>query len=747
MNTKALAIAAGLWVPMVASAATDATVTEQQESLAERLEQALSKTGISIGGQFRGEIGASELSGNAEEKAKRDNEQIGYTSIDFDLRARPNTATTARAVFRMHLDHNNFFGAPYAPIQTRWLSMDGGMLGMLYYHLGNMSSRWSPLTLWSDEPSFLYTPRIFAQQQKAAMGERFLGGNNRNLQGFDLGLRAAVPAASIDSFNLEVMAAKLLSTGPIASPSMDNPVISTKGLFGDKVAAYPDSLANFDRWALGARGSVTFLKGITLGANYLGVKDLKSTFGSNKSTALQRSRWNKIDSAGTELTTRDTVAEKWNKNLGIDPITYGDFTRDTLAQDGRVISMLGDLDGAKLMGNNSLILGLEGELAMSSWQTMSGRDLTILSSKADSARITGAFYAVGVTDSGWFKPVYSNRSGNALNVALKAGWKADSWTGKVRLGYLANDSLFRSDLAQSPVFLQGRVYNTEQDFVEGTAVPLMHYNTFDALYHYAHRWVAEDANQYAKGPYDKIAYTNYAPGMVDPSLGMWTAAVKDAYTAYAAAPNDSDAQDALYATSLQGLAWDRELQLVLPVGEASANRVGPKFGLDFDLMQGGVEVKLDGYMLQEAKGSILDSMNQAVAEKAKFQQVQAGTRVRVDRFIDGWTMPIELTGSYGLSTAKGGLSLDYQSTAINAGLYVGVMKRVALTGGFQQIKGKDKLFAVDRNLTNMAGGLEFKVQEGATLLAMYNLLKTEYPNAARYDFDQSIWSTKIAVSF
>lgn len=746
MNTKALAIAAGLWVPMVASAATEATVTEQQESLAERLELALSKTGISIGGQFRGEIGASDLSGNAEERSKRDNEQIGYTSIDFDLRARPNTATTARAVFRMHLDHNNFFGAPYAPIQTRWLSMDGGMLGMMYYHLGNMSTRWSPLTVWSDEPSFLYTPRVFAQQQKAAMAERFLGNNQRNLQGFNLGLRAAVPAASIDSFNVEGLAVKLLTGSPIAD--IASPVLSNSGMFGDKVFRYPDSLANFDRWGLGARGNVTFLGGITLGANYIGVKDLKSTFGSSQSEMLYRTRLTKINTAG--VFQRDTLAEATTPELDLIGAEYGDFVRDSLAQDGRVVSLLGNVDGAKLMGNNSLILGLEGELAMSSWQAMTGRDLTVLGTKADSVRITGSTYAVGTMDSGWFKPVYSNQTGNALNVALKAGWKTSSWTGKVRVGYLANDSLFRSDLAQSPVFGQGRVYNSEQDYVAGKPVALMHYNTFDALYHYAHRWIAEEANQYAKGPYDKIAYTNYAPGMVNPTLGNWTAAVKKAYTAYDTAKVDSVRQvrqTTLYATSLQSLAWDRELQLVLPVGEASANRVGPKFGLDFDLMQGGVEVLVNGYILQEAKGSILDSFTQVTAEKAKFQQIQAGTRVRVDRFIDGWTMPIEVTGSVGLSTAKGGMALDYASTAINAGLYVGVYKRVALTGGFQQIKGDDKLFEVDRTMTNLAGGVEFKVQEGATLLAMYNLLKTEYPNAARYNFDQSIWSTKIAVSF
>jgi hypothetical protein len=378
-------------------------------------------------------------------------------------------------------------------------------------------------------------------------------------------------------------------------------------------------------------------------------------------------------------------------------------------------------------------------------------------------------------DTGYFVPVYEAKNGLAVNIGLNAGWKTDKMMIKARGGFLMNDSAFRSDLAQSPVFYPalGRVFNTEQDSFGTLSNGLRHYNTFDALYHQVHRYVPEDRNEYAKSPYDKNAYSNYAAGSVNPSMSSWTVSVANAFKAKktiedtiaaviargGAATGDSAklanntknllpvAVRTLYVTALDGFAWDRDLQLVLPVGEASANRVGPKFGLDFDLMQGGVEVKVDGYMLQEAKGTILDSAKQLVAEKAKFQQIQAGARVRADRFISGWDKPIELSGSVGLSTAKGGAALNYQSTVINAGLYAGVIKRLAVLGGYQLIDGKDKAFFVDRKQSNMAAGLEFKVQEGAYLLGMYNLVKTEFPNATQYNFDQTIWSTKISVSF
>lgn len=793
MNTKALAVAASLWVPMVASAATELTVTDRQEALSAQLEEILAKTGISIGGSFRGEVGSSKLGGtysyakrtedggdaafSGAQYAARDDEQIGYTSVDFDIRARPNTATTARAVFRMHLDHANFFGSPYVPIQTRWLSLDGGFFDMAYYHFGDMKIKWSPLVIGATEPGFLYTPRIFAQQQKQAMDERFIGGGARNLQGLNLGLRAAVPNLQIDSFDVSMLAAKLLSAGPVGAVGSIN--TSKWSLSGDKVTGQLDSVANFDRWALGGKGSVSFLRGITVGGNYLLVKDLRSTFGSAdtikpivRRTYLRRD--SVVGGVAVKSTPLDSVGWVISGNQRI--------AADTIIQNGSVVSGNLGLNASRILSNDALIAEMNVDVARSAWDVYTSKGMgTILKTRIDSP-LVGTRRTYSQVDSGYFAAVFENKAGLALNLSIAGGWKAESWVAKIRAGYLMNDSLFRSDLAQSPVFFKqmGRIFNTEQDVfdrIENTYTTLRHYNTFDALYHNVHRYVAEDRNEYAKSPYDKLAYSNYIGGKVSPSLGSWTSNVKGAYGDYKATLDTIAAIDArfatqtgvarrtdstnrltamqqvgsdkavLYLTALDAFDWDRDIQLVLPSGEASANRVGPKFGLDFDLMQGGLEVKVDGYMLQEAKGTILDSANQLVAEKAKFQQVQAGLRTRIDRFITGWDKPIELSGSVGLSTAKGGTALNYQSTVINAGLYAGVIKRLAVLGGYQLIDGKDKAFLVDRKQSNMAGGLEFKVQEGAYLLGMYNLVKTEFPNAPEYNFDQTIWSTKISVSF
>lgn len=768
MNTKALAAVACLWLPVVASAADDQDVTAKLDTLSQKFEKILSSTGISIGGQVTAGFGASDMSGNGEDPTRRSDEPIGFTQTDFDLRARPNSVTQARAVFRLYLDDASFFGSPYTPFETRWLSIDGSAQdGMLYYHLGSIQEKWSPLTIWSPDPSFVYTPRVFAQEQQTAENERFLGNNVRNLTGFNIGLRAAVPQAKIDSFDVHLLAAKLLTGAALGDPASE--LISKINSSADGTTGYPDSLANFDRWAVGGRGTITFLGAFNLGANFLGVKDLKSTYGmTDTAHRYVLKTVTAFDSTGGVITKRALQASPTYTQLLAAGNSDYNIGRDSLAQNGRVISFQAGADIGKAIGNKSLVLDFQGELALSSWDVVTGRTLqNIVGTKDSTTHVTGGFDSLQY-DTGYYAPVVTTYSGSALNLDLRAGWKGDDWTAVVRVGYLLTDSAFRSDLAQTPVFNQalGRIYNSDQD---GNG--LLHYNTFDALYDNVHRWVAEDQNEYAKSPYDKLAYTNYVGPSLNPALGGWTSATASAAKQYATDKFKVDSilvaggdttglfslkqeKLALYQTALEGAGFDRDLQLVLPGGESSPNRVGPKFGFEGNILNGGVEALVSGYMLQEVKGTVLDSGNE-VAQKATFQQVQGGVRLRLDRFLPKWNtllnpknpIPLELSASAGIASAKGGTALDYSSTEIAASAYVGILPRLSLLGGYQTITGKDKIWMIDQNVSDMAAGLEFKIQEGAYFEALYSLLKTEYPNAPEYNFEQSIWSTKISVSF
>lgn len=815
MNMKAIAAAACLWVPVAASAADDQSA--KIDTLAKRFEQLMATQGISVGGQFRGMYGGAEFSGNSLDKSRRNDEQIGYTSVDFDLRAKPNSVTQARAVFRMHMDHASFFGSPYTPLETRWLSIDGSAVdGMLYYHLGNVLQKWSPLTMWSPEVGYLYTPRIFALAQKTAMEERFLGNNNRNLQGVNIGFRAAVPPAHIDSFDVSLLAARLLVAAPIGSPAsqfISNYSVNKK----QDGPGWPTSLANYDRILLGGRANVAFLGGMQLGLNFLQNKDLKSTFGSTD-TATMKSKYTisipgKADSVAYDLA-RD---------------------KDSLITNGIVMGGQLKVDGAKLLANSNLILGLDAEFAHSNWDYFKHTDVKTLKTdiQIDSAT-NPALWVTTRTETGTINPVYEAKSGNGLNLGLKAGWKGEAWSAALRGGYIMNDSLFRSDLAQTPVFNKefGRVYNSEQDVIDlttGKYVKPKHYNLFDAMYNNVHHWIAEEQNEYSKNAYDKLAYSNYVAGSAqypffaltarlpiakanmdsgavfyarekngfDSTLAILMGKIDSTKALPVKTPADSIAlglvnrgalsariytdsvvvvektkyrqnveasykkniiatKTALYRLALDGFQLDRDMQYVLPGGEASANRVGPKVGIDAQVANGGVELTSNVYMLEEAKGTIMDSLAQVSATKAKFQWIEAGLKLRGDKFFPNWNtllkpkapLPLELSASFAQSSTKGGLYLDYASQQIGVSAYVGIVPRLSVLAGFQQVKGDDKtLLEIDRNYQNIAGGFEFKIQDGAYFLAQYNLLKTEYPNATEFDFQQDIWSTKISVIF
>lgn len=639
MNSKATAAALTLAIPLAVMAQT--SIEDQQSKIEKALENVLSKQGLSVGGLATGEYLKSDFSGTATDEALRTTEPVTYTQVDFDLRARPNATTTARAVFRMHLDWPNFWGSPSTPLETRWLSLDGKAAGMLYYGVGDMSTRWSPYTMWAPDVGFLYTPRLFEQAQQQAMSERFQGENKRNLQGLQFGLRAAAPDLAIDSFDVGLLGAKLASADHTSAEQLK--------------AAYPFNWGAFDRYVLAGHGDVTFLKAVSLGGTYLIDQDLKSTW---------------------DVAPGDTASAR--------------VGRDS-AQSGTVVAARAGFQADKLLDMGGIKAGLNVEFAHSSWD--------------------GYIYRSG-TDT------VPKLTGSALNAAVNAGYVIPSVLNvRVTGGYLQNDSAFRNDLAQSPTFHGGRILNTEQ-LAKSTGWDS--WNTFDAMYHNVYRFIPEaNSNNTVKNPIEKNNYTNQ---VFDP-------------TQY----------------SLKQLDWN--LQMVLPGGEATANRVGPKIDLDASILDGAVDLKGAFYSLQEVKASF-DS-----GSKAKYQKIQAGAKVRIDKFLNGiWDLPLEIAGSYEQNTGKAGDQFNYVSTVLNAGAYIAVHKRVALLAGYQSIDGKQKTDIADSLLvaeggpvsnkqTNLGLGVEVKIQEGAYLIGMWNKLTTKYTNLTDKDYDQDIVNVKLQMAF
>ena len=712
MKTKATIALFGMALPLVVGA--QESVSQKQESVERALEGILSKAGLTLSGRATGEYLGSTLDGSTMVDSLRKNEPVTYSQVDFDLRARPNSVTTVRAMFRLHLDWPNFFGSPYTPFETRWLSIDGKAQDILYYSVGSMSLKWSPYTIYGNDVGFLYTPRLFAQMQEQAMGERFLGNNVRNLDGAQIGARAAIPAAGIDSFNVGFVVSRLSS----AASNADQPPRFT-----------PYTLGEFDRPLLGGRFDVTAFKGASLGATVLHSRDLKGT------------HWN-----------QDTT-------LWISPSDPGGRILRNQAEIGNVLGGRVGVELGKFV-ELPLAVGLKAEFSNSSWE-YGGQVLDTTEYMADRL-----FSELLIPDSALTR---RKITGMAFAADLELGYKYESMVnGTMSVGFQKNDSGYRNDLVQSQTFTPGRILNSEQD-VTGVS----HYSVFDAMYHNVHRFVPETkSNEMAKNPIEKVAYSNQIGYSVAPRL-------------------------------------DPVVQTIMPGGAATANRTGPRFALDVGMMDGAVTLVTNGWILSTVKdvpastrrvnidsatgatsafsdsmvvlpvtrvaGASLDTLyyNEAVY-KVDYQKIQAGLKVRAEKFLgDAWIMPIELSASYELNSAKAGSVRDFKANILNAGLYLGIWKRVALTGGYQLANTEDKIlsrtvgatatpWAESKSTTkqqHVGAGLEYKVAEGSYLSFAWSQIAVEYPEdkydhdnkaatkAVARDFTQDILNAKLTVGF
>jgi hypothetical protein len=191
-----LPLLAGLVCAVPASSAESLDAPKTGAPAEKLLEGILAKEGITLGGEFRSQYLHSSIGGPAALSSRRSEESVEFTSVDFDIRARPNTATQGRLMVRMHQDWRNFFSDIGNPINTRWISIDGSLKEMFSYHIGDFQQRYSPLTLHAPEFDVLYEPALFSGNRREAMDEAFLGNRNRLLQGVNLNFDAAVDRGS-----------------------------------------------------------------------------------------------------------------------------------------------------------------------------------------------------------------------------------------------------------------------------------------------------------------------------------------------------------------------------------------------------------------------------------------------------------------------------------------------------------------------------------------------------------------------
>ena len=246
-----------------AYSADSITVSTKSEPVMKTLERILAKTGISFDGEFRSQFLSAGAGGAAVDNKKRSNETAEFTSVDFDIKARPNTLTQGRLIFRMQQDWRNFYSDISNPIFSRWLSIDGSLKGMFFYNAGDFRQKFTPLTLYAPDIDILYEPELFAQQRAIAKNEVFLGDNERLLQGVNLHFGAEVYPI-FNALQANVLATRLRNV----ETSIGN---------GNKVTARIEA-APMEKFMAAGNLDLTFLKGVSLGGSFLDIFDNKESY-------------------------------------------------------------------------------------------------------------------------------------------------------------------------------------------------------------------------------------------------------------------------------------------------------------------------------------------------------------------------------------------------------------------------------------------------------------------------------------
>lgn len=345
--------------------------------------------------------------------------------------------------------------------------------------------------------------------------------------------------------------------------------------------------------------------------------------------------------------------------------------------------------------------GLGTDLFVSTDAFSVGVDVELASATSDSgwAIIDTTTDASGSTYDTTYK--YTDISGKAVAADLAASGKiGDIGCFDVSIGVIKNDADFLNELAQSPTFFPERIMNVENDIDElGTL-----YSTFDALYRHVFKFApSKSTNRWVMAPMSKLAYEN----------------------------------SILSSKELAGIPLDPAIQLVMPQGPATPNRIGPRGSAGVDLFDGGVSVSGKGMVVNEINGT--ENVETGAGDTVdlpvtKFLEAGGGACVDFAAFIKALPHPLKLSVGYTMSQAsnagesgKATSSFGTKVGFLNAGLTWKFWKRASLLAGLQRIaRTYEPLALIDDNTVDeiqmqWAAGLLYEVSEGGALTGTFGM--------------------------
>ena len=641
-----------------------ASVADNQEQIASKVDSANAHRGLEVTGAVRGVAQASYFGTDQDTYGKvamPDVERNEFVDADFNFGFRPWESVRANAMLRLYAGMQEYFASAAKIIEVPWLNVEGQVGNNFHWIVGDFRQQYSPLTLFAPDVDIMYEPQVFARKRHMAEKQQLLEGNQRNLQGANLQFRMDLNDI-FGQVRAEGIFARLNRAQMLDLSGAEGNILPNDSVPGATQAA------NTDKFLLAGNLELLPLKkNAYLGGTMMYIFD-------NEDSYSYAYRY--FDDEGQLATNPAT-------NLQISYINPFELQpQKTFILAGRVG---GDVAG--MMNNKNLILDATAELAMSMDEV---KTMSYVFEDGDNGTGTAADYDLdgdiesivfGDDNRPKMKETAETNNGMALNAVLNAGYKTDSWGVRLVGDVVFNDSLWFNNLAQSPKFFAQRVLNSDYD---GNTVkysvnsPL--YTTFDALYNFSPKFapvartLRTDDNAF-KNNGQSDSY-NIAPY----NKNSWTGNVY------------SKAQIAL----LNAMA-DPAIQMVLPNGAATANREGGRATLIANVG--------DWFEAQGLFGIYTQVSPLYGFTDVSYMEYGGGLKADVFKVI-GFKKPLEISGSYkhtertmdyDPTIARWDLSTDgltpevlsgtaeMKTDFINAGLYVQYLPRLGITAGFQMI--------------------------------------------------------------
>lgn len=170
----------------IAWAASDSVIVEQRALLNNLQQMDFGNPGVLLTGEFRSNVGLFTL----DREGSINTDVQAATEADIKLQAKPTKETRATALFRVHQDWQKSHEEGISPFLFDWLSFDGKAFdGIADFNMGDMSIKYTPLTIYAPILNLSNEPELLALQRKDVMNYMHLKNDgSRLMQGLNFTL-------------------------------------------------------------------------------------------------------------------------------------------------------------------------------------------------------------------------------------------------------------------------------------------------------------------------------------------------------------------------------------------------------------------------------------------------------------------------------------------------------------------------------------------------------------------------------